>query len=65
MVNPLRCEAHDGDHFHHELRGKVAAAIREYPNADAEWWIGPEAVLGEVERHLGWDNANSPMDGES
>lgn len=42
-------------HFAHDLREQVAEAIRRYPNADAEWWIGPEAAIGVVEDYLAAD----------
>lgn len=35
-----------------ELRAAVAEKIRRFPNTDAPHWIGPEAVLGVVERFL-------------
>jgi hypothetical protein len=35
-----------------ELEAAVAAAIRRYPNMDAEWWLAPSAVLEVIEQHL-------------
>lgn len=53
-MTDLRCHAcKDGaDHFDHDLRERVAEAIRRFPNAESAWWIGPEAVLARVEEHL-------------
>lgn len=38
--------------YNAELRQAVADAIRRFPNTEAQWWIGPEAVLGAVEKFL-------------
>lgn len=61
--SPLRCynqhpeneDINDGQHYNEDLRAAVATAIQRYPNSEAEWWIGPEAVLHKVEKFLGWD----------
>lgn len=57
IVDALRCHEpscgeQQGNHYNHELREQIAHSIRRYPNSDAEWWIGPEAVLARVEEHL-------------
>lgn len=51
-VHELRDMADNFDSFDQELREAIATAIRRYPNTDAAWWIGPEAVLGIIEEHL-------------
>lgn len=50
----LRChECADGaNHYDHDLRDRVAEAIRGAPNTEAPWWIGPESVLGAIEEFL-------------
>lgn len=38
--------------YNQQLREDVAAAIRRFPDTNAKWWIGPEAVLAVVEQYI-------------
>ena len=51
-IDAMRDTSHGNWPYNAELRAAVAEAIRRFPNTEAQWWIGPESVLGAVEKFL-------------
>jgi hypothetical protein len=39
-------------HIHQSLLDEVDAAIKRFPNMDAEWWIGGSAAVSVIDRWL-------------
>lgn len=52
LVLDLRNPADNFSSFDPILREAIAKTIRRYPNTGADWWIGPEAVLGTIENYI-------------